>query len=129
MLLLYLLLLFLPKIRSKNKSHSNIVKLSPFSLCNNDVIYNANVTMSDDNVNVKPIKATIKETIFFTKISSEAIETYKESGIFASITIAQAMIESGIGSSVLTIKSNNLFGIKDYGWTGKFIMSKFFNTE
>ena len=31
------------------------------------------------------------------------------------------MFESGIGSSVLTIKSNNLFGIKDYGWTGKII--------
>ena len=76
-MVLYVTTIFNPAIsaqnsNNKNKGHSNIVKLSPFSLSNNDVIYNANVTMSDDNVNVKPIKATIKEKIFFSKISSES---------------------------------------------------------
>ena len=72
-----------------------------------------------DNVNVKSIKANMTQQQFFTSVSAGAIETHKKSGVFASITLAQAMLESETGSSGLTTKANNLFGIKAYGWTGK----------
>ncbi|MCY1721668.1 glucosaminidase domain-containing protein [Prolixibacteraceae bacterium Z1-6] len=49
-----------------------------------------------------------------------AIEEMNRSGIPASITIAQGMLESGNGNSELSKKSNNHFGIKcKKGWTGK----------
>lgn len=55
------------------------------------------------------------------------IETYAElavqemyrSGVPASITLAQGMLESGNGFSQLALKANNHFGIKCHnGWTG-----------
>jgi len=74
-----------------------------------------------NGVNVKPRKPNISQQEFFNNISAGAIKTYKKDGIFASITLAQAMLESGTGSSSLTSKANNLFGIKAYNWTGKTI--------
>ena len=49
-----------------------------------------------------------------------AIEEMDESGIPASITLAQGILESRYGNSELTVASNNHFGIKCHdGWTGK----------
>ena len=73
------------------------------------------------NVDVRSIKPNISQQQFFNNISSVAIKTYKKNGIFASITLAQAMLESGTGSSSLTVKANNLFGVKAYNWIGKTI--------
>ncbi|KEI18299.1 glucosaminidase domain-containing protein [Clostridium haemolyticum] len=49
---------------------------------------------------------------FINKIKDAAIETQKEYKIFASVTIAQAILESGWGESSLAKNYNNLFGIK-----------------
>lgn len=50
----------------------------------------------------------------------EAIKQMVEHGIPASITMAQAILESGDGNSELARKSNNHFGIKCHSdWTGK----------
>jgi LysM repeat protein len=57
----------------------------------------------------------------------EYIDTYKDiaisemnrSGIPASISLAQGMLESDNGNSRLALKANNHFGIKCHGWTGK----------
>jgi stage II sporulation protein P len=78
-----------------------------------------NIIGSVDNINVKPIKANMTQQQFFKSVSAQAIVTHKRSGVFASITLAQAMLESGTGSSGLTRKANNLFGIKAFAWTGK----------
>ncbi|QZY57494.1 glucosaminidase domain-containing protein [Crassaminicella profunda] len=62
---------------------------------------------------------------FINEISDEAIERYDEYGIFPSITIAQAILESGWGKSELSKKANNLFGIKaDKSWNGEQIKMK-----
>lgn len=45
-------------------------------------------------------------------------EMYKY-GIPASITMAQAILESGAGRSDLAVKGNNHFGIKCHGWEGR----------
>ncbi len=63
-----------------------------------------------------------------TKITrQEYIDTYKElavremkrTGIPASITLAQGILESGNGNSRLARKGNNHFGIKCHDWKGK----------
>jgi LysM repeat protein len=49
----------------------------------------------------------------------EAIKQMREYKIPASITLAQAILESGDGNSELARKANNHFGIKCHKWTGK----------
>jgi len=48
-----------------------------------------------------------------------AINEMKRSGIPASITLAQGMLESENGNSSLVVDGNNHFGIKCHDWTGK----------
>lgn len=48
-----------------------------------------------------------------------AIEQMKKYNIPASITLAQALLESGAGQSTLARESNNHFGIKCHNWSGK----------
>ena len=50
---------------------------------------------------------------------SVAIDEMKRSGIPASITIAQGMLESDNGNSRLTREGNNHFGIKCHNWDGQ----------
>ena len=50
--------------------------------------------------------------VFIEQIKDGAIQTQKEYGIFASVTIAQAILESTYGTSYLATTDNNLFGIK-----------------
>lgn len=59
---------------------------------------------------------------FINKIYPHAVEDMKQSGVLASLTIAQAILESGWGESRLAQEGNNLFGIKKGdGWNGKTI--------
>lgn len=51
----------------------------------------------------------------FAPVAQEEMRTYK---IPASITLAQAVLESGAGRGDLTKKANNHFGIKCHDWTG-----------
>ena len=56
---------------------------------------------------------------FIESISDGAISNYNKYGILPSITMAQAILESGWGNSELAVTHNNLFGIKaDSRWNG-----------
>lgn len=56
---------------------------------------------------------------FIAKIRPGADLCEAQKGIPSEFTVAQAALESGWGKSFLTVKSNNLFGIKaDRSWTG-----------
>lgn len=56
---------------------------------------------------------------FIDSIAKGAVDGWKKYGVLPSITIAQAILESGWGKSGLTKASNNLFGIKaGGGWAG-----------
>jgi len=56
---------------------------------------------------------------FIESIEQQAYINYKKYGILPSITIGQAILESGWGKSQLAMEHNNLFGIKaDSRWNG-----------
>ncbi|RNB91981.1 mannosyl-glycoprotein endo-beta-N-acetylglucosamidase [Brevibacillus fluminis] len=59
---------------------------------------------------------------FITKIAPTAISDMRKTRIPASLTIAQAILESAWGESGLTKKANNLFGIKGTGMAGSVSM-------
>lgn len=65
---------------------------------------------------------TVKNQVtsdYIKKYASIAIVNMQDHGIPASITLAQAVLESGSGKSELAKKSNNHFGIKCHNnWTG-----------
>lgn len=56
------------------------------------------------------------QTDFIGSIKAAAQGTQAKYGILASVTIAQAILESGWGQHAI---GNNLFGIKANGWSGK----------
>lgn len=57
---------------------------------------------------------------YIEKYSSLAVKEMERTGIPASITLAQGMLESSAGQSVLASKGNNHFGIKCHNdWSGK----------
>ncbi len=56
---------------------------------------------------------------YIAKYRDLAISEMKRTGVPASITLAQGMIESSYGRSTLAVEGNNHFGIKCHnGWTG-----------
>lgn len=57
---------------------------------------------------------------YIAKYSSTAVSEMHRSGVPASITLAQGLLESAAGQSSLAAKSNNHFGIKCHSdWKGK----------
>ena len=68
---------------------------------------------------------TAKQKQFIEKVGKLAAADMKASGVLASLTIAQAILESGWGESGLTVKGNALFGIKaGANWKGKVYSGK-----
>lgn len=56
---------------------------------------------------------------YIERYADLAVEEMYRSGVPASITLAQGLLESGYGLSELAVKSNNHFGIKCHNtWTG-----------
>ena len=56
---------------------------------------------------------------YISMYSHIAVNNMKQFGVPASITLAQAMLESDNGNSTLAVKANNHFGIKCHkDWTG-----------
>jgi len=51
---------------------------------------------------------------FITAVAPYAVENHKKYGIYPSITIAQAILESNWGESQLSREYNNYFGIKSF---------------
>lgn len=63
------------------------------------------------------IPQTVADYIdIYAPVAKEEMALYK---IPASITLAQGILESGVGKSLLTVKANNHFGIKCHGWQGQ----------
>ena len=67
----------------------------------------------------QPQTASDFRTAYILKYKDAAIAQMQHSGIPASITLAQACLESGFGTSTLATQGNNHFGIKCHDYTGK----------
>jgi len=70
-------------------------------------------------VNEMPINTTDKVALYVHKYRAIAQYEMQKSGIPASITLAQGILESGAGNGDLTKRANNHFGIKCHNWTGE----------
>ncbi len=75
----------------------------------------------------------MSNTQFIESVGAIAQDNYQKTGVLASVTVAQAIVESGWGKSSLAQKGNNLFGMKaslsgnnwkGTTWTGKTIRRK-----
>ena len=68
------------------------------------------------------VSAQITPQQYIQKYSDVAVSEMKRTGIPASITMAQGILESGSGNSYLAKEANNHFGIKCHGsWEGETI--------
>ena len=89
----------------ENKEEASIVEESKEDSINQEVY--SNTYMDSEKID------------FIESISDGAISNYNKYGILPSITMAQAILESGWGNSELAVTHNNLFGIKaDSRWNG-----------
>ncbi|MEJ8548141.1 glucosaminidase domain-containing protein [Brevibacillus borstelensis] len=72
-----------------------------------------------------------KQQTFIDKIAPAAAEDWKAYGVPASLTIAQAILESTCGTSELAVKANNLFGIKGNGPAGTYtkVSDEYYNGQ
>ena len=63
---------------------------------------------------------TNEQRNFIARVSRMAVMDMKKSKILASLKISQAILESGWGRSMLTVRANALYGIKaGAGWQGR----------
>ena len=56
---------------------------------------------------------------YIERYKTVALQTERDFGIPASITLAQGLLESYVGQSKMALEANNHFGIKAYHWTGE----------
>ncbi|MBE0664066.1 MAG: glucosaminidase domain-containing protein [Bacteroidales bacterium] len=64
------------------------------------------------------VQENISREYYIQLYKPHAIQKMRDFGIPASIALAQAILESGNGNSVLARNANNHFGIKCHEWTG-----------
>lgn len=76
--------------------------------------------MTSTAANIKEAIMTSEQKNFIERVGKLATADMQSSGILASLTIAQAILESRWGKSGLTVGANALFGIKaTSAWKGK----------
>ena len=67
-----------------------------------------------------PARGTSAQQAFIGAVAPAAVATQRKYGVPASVTIAQAIDESGWGQSNLAVNEHNLFGIKGTGPAGSY---------
>jgi len=68
---------------------------------------------------------TVEQREFIKTVSAMAVTAMRKHSILASLKIAQAILESGWGRSMLTVKANALYGIKaTAAWQGRVYSAK-----
>ncbi len=119
-----LLALFLVGCGAKKKSASKKDKSrNTVAITKNPTFQSADaVPLPEDNgkfVRI-PVRSVEEYIDTFSDIAMAEMKAY---GIPASITLAQGILESGIGKSELVMKTNNHFGIKCHsGWDGPYAL-------
>ena len=77
------------------------------------------VLFASTSLYAQPSERKLTRDQYIERYSDEAIQQMIKYKIPASITLAQGILESSNGNSVLAKYSNNHFGIKCHGWQGQ----------
>ena len=78
------------------------------------------ITAYSQNANAQPAEKRLTRQNYIDTYKDDAIREMQRSGIPASITLAQGILESGDGNSPLAVYGKNHFGIKCHSdWKGK----------
>jgi flagellum-specific peptidoglycan hydrolase FlgJ len=81
---------------------------------------NKSVNKEISKLKKKGAQLDMRTVAYISKYALVSMEEMKKAKIPASITLAQGILESGRGLSMLAFKSNNHFGVKCHkGWKGK----------
>lgn len=76
-------------------------------------------------VSIKAVALTAAQEEYIENIGAAASEDMVNSGVLASLTVSQAILEAGWGTSTMAKLAKNLFGIKaNANWTGMVYDSK-----
>ena len=76
------------------------------------VATSASASSSSVDLSTLTFSNNASQQAFIESVAEGAIESWNEYGVLPSITVAQAILESGWGSSTLSTQAHNLFGIK-----------------
>ena len=76
------------------------------------VATSASASSSPVDLSTLTFSNNASQQAFIESVAEGAIEGWNEYGVLPSITVAQAILESGWGSSTLSTQAHNLFGIK-----------------
>ncbi|MGL4914384.1 MAG: glycoside hydrolase family 73 protein [Romboutsia sp.] len=115
---------------NKLNSVENVLENLKFSKSEKERAYNYIDDLKYYGLTPSKTEENTKYTKFIESIKEGAIENYKKYKILPSITIAQAILETGWGKSALASKYNNLFGIKaDKSWSGEYVTLETFEFE
>ncbi|MEG1483686.1 glycoside hydrolase family 73 protein [Clostridium sp.] len=115
---------FRKKFRIKAKTKKKIAKNSKIVIIVSCILLGLYICVDNnyeyETITREDVKIEEEKFQFIKQIEKGAKISYEKYGVLPSITVAQAILESGWGQSELTKDSNNLFGIKaDDSWDGK----------
>lgn len=107
--------------KEANKKYNEVIDKGQSS---NSTTTNSGETINSSEViqpqvNDAPANTTNKVAVYVHKYKNIAQYEMQKSGIPASITLAQGILESGAGNGDLTKRANNHFGIKCHNWSGE----------
>lgn len=106
-------------IKIDEKTEKLIMDMYEFAMQNS---YGISGSDLGDFGNIEQINPNMTQQEFIQTILPGARIGYVKYGVFPSVSIAQAILESGWGKSGLATKGRNLFGIKAIGnWNGPYI--------
>ncbi|MDF7638186.1 SLAP domain-containing protein [Lactobacillus sp. ESL0791] len=89
------------------------------ALLSSAVIPVTNKLIANETVTTVEAGTTASQTQFLNTAAKLAQKTAKKYGLYPSVMIAQAIVESNWGTSGLAVNANNLFGMKaDSSWQG-----------
>lgn len=114
--------LFILNLKGNYRLNSleNVLETLKFSEKDINIVDKYNSQLEYFGLLPSKLKDGTKYIKFINEIKEEAISNYKLYNVLPSITISQAILESGWGESVLYKKHNNVFGIKaDPSWKGE----------
>ena len=78
------------------------------------------IILNCECVLAQPAERRITREEYIEMYKDDAIKEMLKSGVPASITLAQGILESGDGNSPLAVYAKNHFGVKCHsGWKGK----------